>query len=111
MKNGRRQLPERNQSLQGVSDVLDVPAVQSLVSLPGYSASPLVSSTNLVCQRNLACKTCKLLEIKHVLPLISPLCMCGTLFLLCACKEAFLLLKLNLRLINYHLINQNIFQI
>lgn len=31
MKNGCRQLPGRNRSLQGVSGVLDVPAVQSLV--------------------------------------------------------------------------------
>lgn len=63
-----RELPGRNRRLQGVSGVLCVLAMEGLwnVSLPGYSASHLFSSISLASQRNLACKACKLLEIKHI---------------------------------------------
>lgn len=107
----------RQRRLQEVSGMLDVPVVQRHwnVSLLGYSPSPFFSSTNLNHRKVWLAKLVNCLsslKVKHRLRLISSLPMCSTLFLLCTCthKEYFLLLMLKMQLINYHLINQNVFQ-
>lgn len=91
-KGWSREAFKEDRRLQEVSGILDVPLCKGTGMW--LFTFTFLFFYKLKSQKSLAFKACKLVKVKHRLPVISCLSMCSTLFLLCmyTLKEYFLLL-------------------